>query len=90
MIKTSDNPRTGRSVPQPNSAKVSGTSKLETLLALLRQPSGATIQELATATAWQTHSVRGALAGALKKKGHTISSEWVEGVRRYRAAERQA
>ncbi|MCB1372019.1 MAG: DUF3489 domain-containing protein, partial [Rhodobacteraceae bacterium] len=30
------------------------------------------------------HSVRGAMAGALKKKGHVISSEKQEGVRRYR------
>lgn len=27
------------------------------------------------ATGWQAHSIRGALAGALKKKGHAVSSE---------------
>lgn len=68
----------------------SATSKLDTLVALLRQPTGATIQELAIATHWQTHSVRGALAGALKKKGHSISSEVLDGVRRYRIAEVRA
>ena len=67
-----------------------GTSKVDTLVGLLRQPTGATIQELAAATAWQTHSVRGALAGTLKKKGHTISFGVVDGVRRYRIAEGQA
>jgi hypothetical protein len=38
------------------------------------------------ATGWQQHSVRGALAGALKKRGLAITSEKVDGVRRYRAA----
>jgi len=32
----------------------------------------------------QTHSVRGAIAGTLKKKGHATTSEIVDGVRRYR------
>jgi hypothetical protein len=27
------------------------------------------------ATGWQAHSIRGALAGALKKKGHAVTSE---------------
>jgi hypothetical protein len=83
-------PKPGRKVSTRNAAKIAGISKLDTLLALLRQPGGATIPDLAEATKWQTHSVRGALAGSLKKKGHTISSEVVEGVRRYRVAEAQA
>jgi hypothetical protein len=70
--------------------KADGPSKLETLVGLLHTPSGATITELAKATAWQKHSVRGALAGTLKKKGHTITSEVSDGVRRYRIAEAQA
>jgi hypothetical protein len=71
-------------------AKADGTSKLNTLVTLLLQPGGASIDELAIATAWQKHSVRGALAGTLKKKGHAISSDVVEGVRRYRIATAQA
>jgi hypothetical protein len=84
------------STPKPrkgntkSAAKAVGTSKLDTLVALLRRPIGASIDELATATAWQKHSVRGALAGTLKKKGHAISSEVVDDVRRYRIAEAQA
>ena len=27
------------------------------------------------ATGWQAHSIRGAMAGALKKKGHSVTSE---------------
>ena len=60
------------------------------LVALLRQTNGASIDELATATAWQKHSVRGALAGTLKKKGHVISLNVIDGVRRYRIAQAQA
>ena len=81
-------PQTKASKQAPDNT--SGTSKLDTLVSLLRQPAGATVDELATATAWQKHSVRGALAGTLKKKGHTIVSEVVDEVRRYRIAEAQA
>lgn len=59
-------------------------------MALLRQPTGATIQDLAAATGWQTHSVRGAIAGTLKKKGHSITSDVAEGARRYRIVETKA
>ena len=90
VSKTSSKAKIGSSAPKSGSGKVVVTSKLDTLIGLLRQPTGATIQELAAATAWQTHSVRGALAGTLKKKGHTISSGVVEGVRRYRIAEAEA
>ena len=90
MGKTSSVKKTGGSTPKTNKADAGGTSKLDVLLNLLRQPNGATIQELATNTAWQTHSVRGALAGTLKKKGHVITSEVHDGVRRYRMAEAQA
>lgn len=63
------------------SAKV---SKLDQVVALLSRPQGASLAELCTATGWQTHSVRGALAGSLKRKGHVVTSDKVEGVRRYR------
>lgn len=59
-------------------------TKLEMLLALLSRPDGASLAELVAATGWQAHSVRGALAGSLKRKGHAIASEKVDGERRYR------
>ena len=90
MSKTSAAKKTGSSTSRTSKADAGGTSKLDILLSLLRQPNGATIQELAAGTVWQTHSVRGAMAGTLKKKGHTISSEVIEGVRRYRITEAQA
>lgn len=59
-------------------------TKLDKVIALLARPKGASIDELCAATGWQAHSVRGAMAGALKKKGHVITSEKHDGVRRYR------
>lgn len=51
-----------------------------TLIAMLRTPDGATIEEIVAATGWQSHTVRGTLSGALKKKlGLTITSEKIEG-----------
>ena len=58
--------------------------KLGTMVTLLRQPAGATIAQLVEATNWQSHSVRGAMAGALKTRGLVVSSEKVSGVRVYR------
>ncbi len=43
-------------------------TKQATLIAMLRAPEGATIAEIMAATGWQSHTVRGALAGSLKKK----------------------
>ena len=60
------------------------TSKLDQLLVELGKEDGATLDELVTATGWQKHSVRGAMAGALKRKGHQITSTKADGVRRYR------
>ena len=53
---------------------------------MLRRPEGATIAEVVAATSWQPHTVRGALAGALKKRlGLEVISEKVEaGDRVYR------
>jgi hypothetical protein len=49
--------------------------KLGILLTLLQREEGATIFDMAEATGWQFHSVRGAMAGSIKKKlGLTITS----------------
>ena len=60
------------------------TSKLDRLLVQLAKDDGATLDELVTTTGWQKHSVRGAIAGALKRKGHQICSTKSDGARRYR------
>jgi hypothetical protein len=55
-------------------------TKLAAFVKLLRRPKGVSIQEASQALDWMQHSVRGAVAGALKKKyGLTILSEKVEG-----------
>jgi len=54
-------------------------TKQQIMIDLLRRPEGATIEEIANATEWQSHTVRGAMSGALKKKlGRAINSEKVE------------
>ena len=51
-------------------------SKQAQLIAMLRRPEGATIAEVVEALQWQSHTARGAISGALKKKlGLTIESE---------------
>jgi hypothetical protein len=61
-------------------------TKQQTCLDLLSRREGATIEELQAATGWQQHSVRGFLAGAVRKKlGLTLLSEKPDaGARRYR------
>lgn len=64
-------------------------SKQARMIAMLRRTEGATIEQIAEAMGWARHTVRGAIAGALKKKlGLSITSEKVHGGNRtYRIAE---
>lgn len=62
--------------PAPKVPTIRAGTKQATLIAMLRAPEGATIEEIMTATGWLGHTVRGAMAGALKKKlGLEVSSE---------------
>jgi Protein of unknown function (DUF3489) len=82
MTKTKTQPKTpaARTAAAPKKK-----TKINILLDLLRCPEGACIDEMVEATGWQTHSVRGAMAGAIKKKlGLAISSEKTEAGRVYR------
>jgi hypothetical protein len=66
--------------PAPKARTPREGTKKATLIAMLRAPEGATIGEITAATGWQAHTVRGAFAGALKRKlGLEVSSEKVEG-----------
>lgn len=68
-------------------SKREGT-KQATLIELLQRPEGATLEQMVQATGWQQHTVRGCMAGALKKNlGLSIVSEKTDGQQRtYRIA----
>ena len=100
MSKASTTTRTSKkaarikSVAKPKAAaKPAATPRAESkqsqLIAMLKQPDGATIVEIAKALDWLPHTVRGAIAGALKKKlGLKVESEKVDDRGRvYRIAE---
>jgi DNA-binding MarR family transcriptional regulator len=76
-------PTSNKIAHKPNKGRM--TTKQEQVIALLRQRSGATIEDLIKATSWQRHTVRGMIAGALKKKlGLHVISEKAERGRVYR------
>ena len=68
--------------PPPPAPPAGG--KLALMVGLLQRPDGATVAQLAEALAWQAHSVRAAMAGALKARGHVVSSEKSDAGRVYR------
>ncbi|WP_423787105.1 DUF3489 domain-containing protein [Jannaschia helgolandensis] len=64
-------------------------TKQQIMIDLLHRPEGASIEEIIAATEWQSHTVRGAMSGALKKKlGLEITSKKVEGLGRVYRIER--
>ena len=71
--------------PQSHSKR---SSKQDVVIAMLRQPKGATVDEVASVTGWQRHTVRGVFSGTLKKKlGLMLASAKEERGRVYRIAE---
>ena len=60
-------------------------TRADTLIALMRSEAGATALELAATVGWQAHSVRGFIAGTLKKRADlTVNATREDGVTRYR------
>ncbi|MBC4019129.1 DUF3489 domain-containing protein [Siccirubricoccus deserti] len=67
---------------RPAQARTTGPrqgTKQQAVLALLRRPEGATVAQIAEATGWANHTVRGFFAGL--KKRHGIVVEVLERVR---------
>jgi hypothetical protein len=68
-----------------SSNRVKPESKQDRIVALLQRPEGATLDALVKETEWQKHSVRGFLAGTVRKKLKLpLLSEKIDGVRTYR------
>ena len=68
-----------------SSDRIKSDSKQDRIVALLQRPEGATLDALVKETQWQKHSVRGFLAGTVRKKLKLpLLSEKVDGVRNYR------
>ena len=44
------------------------------VIAMLQRKNGASITEIMSAMKWQRHTVRGFMAGAMKKAGYTVES----------------
>ena len=91
MMQTTTKPRRMAREPESNAAAPVAKApkqpcKLDKVESMLPTHNGTTIAEIMTATGWQQHSVRGAMAGALKKRGLNITSEKVDGLRHYRAS----
>lgn len=70
--------KTPKPEPKPPSTerKTRDGTKQSLMIELLKRPGGTTLAEIVEATGWQAHTVRGAMAGAIKKKlGLTITSQ---------------
>jgi hypothetical protein len=68
-----------------NTAAASKTTptKQQQVINLLTRDGGVTLEAMSTTVGWQPHST-GAFMTGLKKKGHVLESEKIEGVRYYR------
>lgn len=59
--------------------KVASVTKTMTVMAVLKRPDGATVGEIAAATGWQNHSVRGFLSTQKKKRPDFILEKFTRG-----------
>jgi hypothetical protein len=83
--RTSKPKSRAQSAPVSSKPATGPHTKHARIIAMLRTPAGATIASLVTATEWQQHSVRGFLAGVVRKKlGLNLVSESTDKGRVYR------
>lgn len=92
MTKKKPKPTTRKSTAKPEAGnpaikqihKDRSTTKSAQVVALLERSAGASVQEMMKATGWQAHSVRGFMAGSLKRQGKAVTSNMSkDGERRY-------
>lgn len=82
-------PALTKAKPTKAAKQATPSTKLDRMIGALRSSKGASISDLMLLTGWQMHSVRGAIAGALKKKrGLKVISTKTKGERIYRIAGR--
>jgi Protein of unknown function (DUF3489) len=80
-----------RSAPASSRSAAGPGTKRARIIAMLRTPAGATIASLVSATEWQQHSVRGFLAGVVRKRlGLNLVSEETDKGRVYRIKDSKA
>ena len=87
--KTEMGKKAGRAKKAPKVPKVAKAAKSESgpregsktaqVVAMLKREGGVTISEIMSTMAWQKHTVRGFMAGAMKKAGYTVESFKPEG-----------
>jgi hypothetical protein len=65
--KSAKKARALQAAPANEPAPRAGTKQAH-MIEMLKRPEGATIEQIAAATGWQHHTIRGAISGALKKK----------------------
>ncbi|CAN5508420.1 hypothetical protein BH10PSE11_BH10PSE11_13710 [soil metagenome] len=83
--KTSKTARKKAAVSKTRGRKPREGSMRENVLGLLRRREGATLDALVKATGWQRHSVRGFLAGIVRRQLKlALVSEQIDGARTYR------
>lgn len=75
--------KTSAAKPPAQSAEPEPITKNQQIIDLLSREGGATLEEMSTLASWLPHSTRSFMTG-LKKKGHVIESDKIDGVRRYR------
>jgi hypothetical protein len=66
-LAEANRPRPGQKINTNGGGRRSG-SKQTQVLAMVRRPKGVTVAAIMTATGWQQHSVRGFLAGTVRRK----------------------
>ena len=64
---------------EPEASAPRGGSKMAEVIAMMQRKNGASITEIMAAMGWQRHTVRGFVAGALKKAGYSVESFKPEG-----------